>query len=138
LQFAIQKTTIKKAMSCAKGDGMDEEQLKQRTKQFALRIIKLVGLLPKTLEGREIGRQLIRSGTSIGANYRSACKGRSMAEFIAKLGIVEEEADETVYWLELVIEGNLLEKEVVEPLVQEANQFVAIMASSKKTASRRR
>jgi four helix bundle protein len=117
---------------------MDEEQLKQRTKQFALRIIKLVGLLPKTLEGREIGRQLIRSGTSIGANYRSACKGRSMAEFIAKLGIVEEEADESAYWLELVIEGNLLEKEVVEPLVQEANQFVAIMASSKKTASRRR
>ena len=117
---------------------MDEEQLKQRTKQFALRIIKLVGSLPQTIEGREIGRQLIRSGTSIGANYRSACKGRSMAEFIAKLGIVEEEADETAYWLELVIEGGLLETGVVEPLVQEANEFVAIMASSKKTASRRK
>lgn len=89
---------------------MDENQLKQRTKQFALKIIKLVGSLPQTIEGREIGRQLIRSGTSIGANYRGACKGRSMAEFIAKLGIVEEEADE----------------------------FVAIMASSRKTASRRK
>ena len=117
---------------------MNENQLKQRTKQFALKIIKLVGSLPQTIEGREIGRQLIRSGTSIGANYRGACKGRSMAEFIAKLGIVEEEADETAYWLELVIEGGLLEKEVVEPLVKEANEFVAIMASSRKTASRRK
>jgi four helix bundle protein len=117
---------------------MDEEQLKQRTKQFALRIIKLVGSLPQTIEGREIGRQLIRSGTSIGANYRGACKGRSTAEFIAKLGIVEEEADETAYWLELVIEGGLLEKEVVQLLVQEANELVAIMASSRKTASRRK
>ena len=125
-------------MRDTKGNGMDEEQLKQRTKQFALRIIKLVGSLPQTIEGREIGRQLIGSETSIGANYRGACKGRSMAEFIAKLGIVEEEADETAYWLELVIEGGLLEKGVVEPLVQEANEFVAIMASSKKTASRRK
>jgi four helix bundle protein len=132
------KSQIGNRKSQIKGGGMDEEQLKQRTKQFALRIIKLVGSLPTTIEGREIGRQLIRSGTSIGANYRGACKGRSMAEFIAKLGIVEEEADETAYWLELVIEGGLLEKGVVEPLVQEANEFVAIMASSKKTASRRK
>jgi four helix bundle protein len=117
---------------------MDEEQLRHRTKQFALRIIKLVGTLPKTIEGREIGRQLVRSGTSIGANYRGACKGRSMAEFIAKLGIVEEEADETAYWLELILEGGLLEKRAVDPLLLEANELVAIMASSRKTASRRK
>jgi four helix bundle protein len=129
---------VKKGMRDTKGAGMDEERLKQRTKQFALRIIKLVGLLPQTIEGREIGRQLIRSGTSAGANYRGACKGRSTAEFIAKLGIVEEEADETAYWLESVIEGCLLKKDVVEPLLREANEFVAIMASSKKTASRRK
>jgi len=117
---------------------MDEEQLRHRTKKFALRIIKLVGTLPKTVEGREIGRQLVRSGTSIGANYRGACKGRSMAEFIAKLGIVEEEADETAYWLELIIEGGLLEKGAVDPLLRETNELVAIMASSRKTASRRK
>jgi four helix bundle protein len=117
---------------------MDEEQLRHRTKKFALRIIKLVGSLPRTIEGREIGRQLIRSGTSVGANYRGACKGRSMAEFIAKLGIVEEEADETAYWLELVLEGGLLDKGAVDPLLREANELVAIMASSRKTASRRK
>ena len=78
---------------------------------------------------------LLDSGTSVGANYRSACKGRSKAEFIAKLGIVEEEADETAYWLELIIEGGLLEKGVVEPLLKEANEIVAIMASSRKSAS---
>jgi four helix bundle protein len=132
LEFGNRKSHIKG------GNTMDGEQLRHRTKTFALRIIKLVGSLPKTIEGREIGRQLIRSGTSIGANYRGACKGRSMAEFIAKLGIVEEEADETAYWLELVIEGGLLEKRVVDPLLREANELVAIMASSRKTASRRK
>ncbi|MGA2467480.1 MAG: four helix bundle protein [Thermodesulfobacteriota bacterium] len=89
------------------------------------------------MEGRVIGKQLIRSGTSVGANYRSACKGRSKAEFAAKLGIVEEEADETAYWLELIVEGGLLEKNLVEPLLKEANEIVAIMASSRKSASRR-
>jgi four helix bundle protein len=116
---------------------MNEEDLKRRTKQFALRVIKLVGSLPRSIEGRAIGNQLINSGTSVGANYRSACKGRSKAEFVAKLGIVEEEADETAYWLELIIEGGLLEKGLVEPLLKEANEIVAIMASSRKSASRR-
>ena len=115
---------------------MKEEELKKRTKQFALRIMKLVDALPKSIEGRAIGNQLIRSGTSVGANYRAACKGRSKKEFIAKLGIVEEEADESAYWLELIIEGELLKKESVQHLLDEANEIAAIMAASRMTASR--
>jgi len=116
---------------------MNEEELKKRTKQFALRIMKLVVALPKSIEGRAIGNQLIRSGTSVGANYRAACKGRSKVEFIAKLGIVEEEADESAYWMELIIEGDLLKKELVQPLLDEANEIVAIMAASRKSASQK-
>jgi len=112
-----------------------EEDLKKRTKQFALRIMKLVAALPKNIEGRAIGNQLIRSGTSVGANYRAACKGRSKTEFIAKLGIVEEEADESAYWMELIIEGDFFEKKLVQPLLDEANEIVAIMAASRKSAS---
>ncbi len=115
---------------------MKEEDLKKRTKQFALRIIKFVAALPKSIEGRAIGNQLIRAGTSVGANYRSACKARSKKEFIAKLGIVEEEADESAYWMELIIEGKLLKRELVQPLLDEANELVAIMAASRITASR--
>jgi len=114
---------------------MNEEELKKRTKQFALRIMKLVAALPKSIEGRVVGNQLIRSGTSVGANYRAACKGRSKAEFIAKLGIVEEEADESAYWMELIIEGGLLKKRIVQPLLDESNEIVAIMAASRKSAS---
>jgi len=117
---------------------MNEEELKKRTKQFALRVMKLVGVLPKTIEGRAIGNQLIRSGTSVGANYWSACKGRSKKEFIAKLGIVEEEADESAYWMELIIEGDLLKRELVQPLLDEANEIAAIMAASRKSAARKR
>jgi four helix bundle protein len=113
---------------------MNEEELKQRTKKFALRVIKLVGSLRRNIECWAIGKQLIRSGTSVGANYRAACRGRSKAEFVAKLGIVEEEADETAYWLELIIEGGLLELGIVKPLLQEANELVAIMAASRKSA----
>ena len=87
---------------------MDAEDLKMRTKQFALRIFKLVAALPNNLQGRTVGGQLVRAGTSVGANYRAACIGRSRAEFVAKLGIVEEEADESAFWLELIIEGALL------------------------------
>jgi four helix bundle protein len=92
-------------------------------------VIRLVAALPKTIEGKAIGRQLVSSGTSVGANYRSACRGRSRAEFIAKLGIVEEEADESAFWMELIIEN-----ELVEPLLKEANELVAIMVSSRKSA----
>src|SRR4030095_8279152 len=100
---------------------MDAEDLKKRTKRFALRILKLVSALPNNLQGRTVGGQLIRAGTSVGANYRAACRGRSRAEFIAKLGTVEEEADESAFWLELIIEGGILKQKVVEPLLTEAN-----------------
>jgi four helix bundle protein len=113
---------------------MNENELKQRTKQFSLRVIKLVAALPHSVQGRAIGNQLIRSGTSVGANYRAACRGRSKAEFIAKLGTVEEEADESAFWMELIIESGLMAKNLVEPLMQEANEIVAIMASSRKSA----
>jgi len=115
---------------------MNEDDLKKRTKQFALRLIKLVAALPNSIEGRAIGNQLVRSGTSVGANYRAACKGRSKKEFVAKLGIVEEEADESAYWMELIIEGGLFESELVKPLLGEANEIVAIMAASRISASK--
>lgn len=113
---------------------MDSEKLKARTRQFALRAMKLVDALPQKTTGRAIGSQLIRSATSVGANYRAACRGRSKPEFLSKLQIVIEEADETCYWLELIIEGELLRKERVEPLLDEVNQITAIMVASRKTA----
>lgn len=115
---------------------MKEDELKQRTKDFALRILKLVDALPLTTAGRAISNQLVRSGTSAAANYRAACRGRSKAEFIAKLGIVEEEADESKFWLELIIESNLLKPALVEPLRQEASEIVAILVASRKSASK--
>ena len=115
---------------------VDEKELKARTKKFLLRVIKLVGALPKTVEGRAISGQLIRSGTSVGANYRAACRGRSKPDFISKLGIVEEEADESAFWMELIIESGLMRKEMVEPLLQEANELVAIMTASRKSAAK--
>jgi four helix bundle protein len=116
---------------------MNESELKQRTKRFSLRVIKLVGALPKSIEGRAIGNQLIRSGTSVGANYRAACRGRSKTEFIARLGVVEEEADESAFWMEMIVESGMMEKKLVEPLLQEANELVAIMTASRKSASER-
>jgi len=115
---------------------MDSDDLKKRTKLFALRILKLVAALPNTVQGRTIGGQLARAGTSVGANYRAACRGRSRAEFMAKLGIVEEEADESGYWLELVIEGELLKATRVQSLLDEANALTAIMSSSRITAGK--
>jgi len=110
---------------------MTERELIERTKQFALRIIKLVGALPRTIEGRSIAGQLMRSGTSVAANYRAACRARSKVEFVAKLGMVEEEADESAFWLELIIDAGLLNQSEVRPLLGEAGEIVAIMASSK-------
>jgi four helix bundle protein len=115
---------------------MNEDELKQRTKQFSLRVMKLVSALPNSTEGRAIGNQLVPSGTSVGANHRAACRGRSKPEFIAKLGTVEEEADESAFWMELIIESGLLEKRRVEPLLQEANEIVAILVASRKSATR--
>ncbi len=116
---------------------MDEEKLKKRTKQFALRVMRLVRALPNSIDGRETGRQLLRCGTSVGANYRSACRARSRAEFMARLGTVEEAADESAFWLELIIDGGIAREELVEPLLVEANSLVAIMAASRQSASRR-
>ena len=115
---------------------MDKQGLKDRTKSFALRVIRLVRALPNTVEGREIGKQLLRCGTSVAANYRSACRARSKVEFLSKLGIVEEEADESAFWLELIIETKLLERHQVESLLKEANELVAIMVSSRKSTRR--
>jgi len=113
---------------------MNEKELKERTKQFGLRIMKLVDVLPNTPAGRTIGNQLLRSGTSVGANYRAACRGRSKAEFIAKIGIVAEEADECAFWLEMIMDGGLLKRELVSLLHQEAEELTAIFTASGRTA----
>ena len=114
---------------------MTPAELKERTKQFALRILKLVAALPKSIEGRAVANQLVRCGTSVAANYRAACRARSKAEFVAKMGVVLEEADETQLWLELIIEGKLLSSKRVQPLLNEANELVAIFVTSRKSAS---
>jgi len=116
---------------------LNKHELKARTKTFALRVMRLVDALPKTVSGRAIGNQLVRAGTGVGSNYRACCRGRSRAEFVAKIGVVEEEADESAFWMELIIEGGLLPASKVEPLLKEANELVAIMASSRISAKRR-
>ena len=97
-------------------------------------MLKLVDALPRTTAGRAIGNQLVRSGTSVGANYRAACRGRSKAEFIAKIGTVTEEADESAFWLEMIMEGGLLKSEQVLPLHSEAEELTAIFTASGRTA----
>jgi four helix bundle protein len=113
---------------------MTKEELKNRTKKFALMIIKLVEELPDTLAGRTIGKQIIRSGTSVAANYRTACRARSNADFISKITIVEEECDETLFWLELIAEANMLKNERLHDIVKEADELTAIFTASGKTA----
>lgn len=113
---------------------MNQGELKARTKRFGLGVMTLVDDLPRTAAGRAIGNQLIRSGTSVGANYRAACRGRSKAEFIAKLGVVIEEADESAFWLELITESGMLPSDKVAPLYYEAQELTAIFAASARTA----
>jgi len=108
--------------------------LRHRSKQFALAIVRLYRTFPATDEARILGKQLLRSGTSVGANYRAACRARSKAEFIAKLGIVLEEADETVFWLELLMEAGIGSREKMGPLVKEADQLTSIFVASLCTA----
>jgi len=115
---------------------MNEEEFKARTQQLALRIIRLVQALPETSVGWVIGKQLLRSGTSIGVNYRAVCRGKSNADMLAKLSLVEEEADETLYWLELLIEAGIVPKEEIEPLMTETNEIVAMAVASMKTLRR--
>ena len=110
------------------------EELQGRTRRFALRIIKLYRSLPKTDEARILGKQVLRSGTSIGANYRAACRARSRAEFVAKLGIVLEEADETAFWLELMQDAEIFPEGKLRQIVQEAKELVSIFVTSVRTA----
>ena len=117
---------------------MSEPDLKKRTKAFALRILKLVDALPKTTAGRALASQIVRSGTSIAANYRAACRAKSTADFIAKMGIVEEEADGTLFWLELLEESKLVPAAKLTAIKQEANELIAITVVSIKTARRNR
>lgn len=112
---------------------MTEQEFKDRTKRVGLRIIRLVEALPTTRTADVIGRQLLRSGTSVGANYRAACRGKSAADVVAKLGIVEEEADESIYWLELLIEAGIIPAERLDGLVGELNEIVAMTVASQKT-----
>jgi len=112
---------------------MNEQIFKKRTKQLALRVIELVSDLPSGKASDVIGRQLLKSGTSVGANYRAACRGKSAADVVSKLGTVEEEADETVYWLELLSEAGLVPESTVIPLAAEANEILAMTVASIKT-----
>jgi len=117
---------------------MSEPDLKKRTKAFALRILKLVDALPKTTAGRALASQIVRSGTSIAANYRAACRAKSTADFIAKMGIVEEEADGTLFRLELLEDSELVSAAKLTAIKQEANELIAITVASIKTARRNR
>ena len=113
-----------------------QEQLRSRTKQFAIRIIRLFRALPRAEEARIIGRQLLRSGTSVAANYRAAGRARSKSEFIAKMGVVVEEADETVFWLDLLVEADIVPETKLRDLSKEANELLAIFGASQRTAKR--
>mgnify|MGYP003579880878 CR=1 FL=1 len=117
---------------------MDEQEFKHRTKRLALHVIKLVEELPRSRTAEVLGRQLLRSGTSAGANYRSACRGKSTADVLAKLAIVEEEADETIYWLELLVEAKIVAESRVVELTKETNENVAMTVASIKTLRGRR
>jgi four helix bundle protein len=117
-----------------RGKDMNQEEMKQRTKLFALGIIQLVESLPKERTAEVLGRQLLRSGTSVGSNYRSACRAKSIADFISKMGIVEEEADESLYWMELLIEVGIEVNMKMEALMKEAGELLSITVASIKTA----
>ena len=113
---------------------MDKRELQNRTKQFALRVLNLIDALPRPAGGRAISMQLVRAATSVGANYRSACRARSRAGFAAKLGVAVEEADESLYWLELVRDSKLLPENKLSHLLKEADELTAILASGRKYA----
>jgi four helix bundle protein len=113
---------------------LNQNDLKQRTKRFALGIIQLVESFPKNRSADVLGRQLLRSGTSVGANYRAACRARSAADFISKMGIVEEEVDESIYWMELLQECRLADSDKIKELTHEADELLAIIVSSIRTA----
>jgi len=113
---------------------VNAEELKRRTKQFGIRIVKLVEALPHNQTASIIGRQLLRCGTSVGANYRAVCRAKSRPDFIAKLGIVEEECDESLYWLEMLVETGQIKPALVANLTKEGEEILAIVVASVKTA----
>lgn len=117
---------------------MTQQEMKARTKRFALRIIRLVSTLPNNAVANTLGKQLLRSGTSVGANYRAACRARSTADFISKLSIVEEEADESAYWMELLTESGTVCEKLLIDLVDEANQVISIVVAAIKTSKQKR
>lgn len=115
---------------------MDKEEMQRRTKEFALGIIRLTGSLPRGTTATVIAGQLLRSGTSVGANYRAACRAKSARDFISKMGTVEEEADECLYWMELLAQSGTVRLETLEPVMKEADELLAITVASIKTARR--
>ena len=108
---------------------VNAEEFKRRTKQFGIRIVKLVEVLPHNQTASVIGRQLLRSGTSVGANYRAVCRAKSRADFIAKLGIVEKECDESLYWLEMLVETGQIKPALVANLTKEGEEILAIVVA---------
>jgi four helix bundle protein len=116
---------------------MNQEQMKMRTKEFAKQVINLCRQLPNTREGQLIGNQFFRAGTSVGANYRAACRARSKADFISKLAIVLEETDESLYWLEILAENKIVNPNLLTTLMKEARELIAIFISSLNTAKKR-
>lgn len=120
------------------GDSRESRDLRKRTKAFALRIVRVYQSLPETGAGQILGRQLLRSGTSVGAHYREACRARSVAEFVSKIEGGLQELEETVYWMELLVEGDLLPARRLSDLLQEAEELTAILAASAITAKKTR
>ncbi len=117
---------------------LNSDELKKRTKQFALAVIRLVESLPPVKTSDVLGKQLLRSATSVGANYRAACRARSKADFVSKIAVVEEEADESLYWLELLDESGLVKRAELSPFLKEADELTAIFTSAAKTAKSKR
>ncbi len=114
---------------------MRDIDLKDRTKQFALRIVRLYRALPLKPDAQVMGKQLLRAGTSVAANYRATCRARSKADFLSKIGVVLEEADETVLWLELLADSGIVPQHRMQNILAEANELVAILVASRKTAA---
>jgi four helix bundle protein len=119
------------------GTIMTPEEMKARTLEYGLRVIRVVRSLPREMVSQEIGRQLLRAGTSVGANYRAACRSRSDKDFLARLGVVEEEADESLYWMELLVQSGLVKREQLSPLMKEGNEILSIVVASLITVKRR-
>jgi four helix bundle protein len=117
---------------------MSPEEFKKRTKAYALRIIRLVLSLDSSQVTRAMGGQLLRAGTSVGANYRSACRARSRADFISKMGVVEEECDESLYWMELMIDAGIVKQPLLTDLIKEGNEILSLVVASRKTARSKR